>query len=294
MRYLIRILFISMTVSTYNPCIFSQSSFDEELYKECAKEIFLQGIDLYNENINFSKKYSRNKHSFEKFQLTDTVKIKFCMPILTLQFLSHNINEDNLLLADLIDYNYDPYSQIAFIERNNSVEVLSVFKGINQRWRKKMIDNLDNEDFEDYRIPPGYSDSTLAISSTIQLETPKKKFNYSHFKAYLQSQPNIEAFRIYPMKELWALNNGKLKKLSFSKKGIIEEDGEEYFSKQLKKYGIERLRDVIGGGEWEKVIYCEVECNIPLLDGVVINYTGKAIGQTKPMDNIVIRMKTFW
>lgn len=47
----------------------------------------------------------------------------------------------------------------------------------------------------------------------------------------------------------------KLKKLSFSKKGIEEIDGEDYFSKLLKKHGVERLKGVIGGGEWEVVIY---------------------------------------
>lgn len=250
-----RTLFIFVIVSIYNPCTFSQSSFDEKLYKKCAKEIFLQGIDQYNEGINRSNKYSRDKHFSGKLQLADTAGIKFCMPILTLKYLSNNINEDDLLLIDLIDYNYDPYSQIACIERNNYVNFIYIVKGISLGWQKKMMDNLDDEDFEDYRIPPGYSDSTLSVSSTLQLETSKQKFNYSHFKTYLQGQANIEVFFIYPMKELWALNNGKLKKLSFSKKGIVEEDGEAYFSKLLKEHGVERLRDVIGGGEWEKVIY---------------------------------------
>lgn len=254
MRFLIRILFILMTVSAYNPCTFSQSSFDDKLYYECAKEIFLQGIDQYNEDIDWSNKYSGKKHFSEKIQLADTASVEFCIPILTLKFLSHNFNEDNLLLIDLIDYNYDPYSQIAFIERNNSVSFMYIVKGICQRWEKKMMDNIDNEDFEDYRIPPGYTDSTLVISSAIQLETTKQKFNYSHFKTYMQDHPDIEVFRIYPMKELWALNEGRLKKLSFSKDEIKEEDGEAYFSKLLEKYGIERLKEVIGGGEWEEVI----------------------------------------
>ena len=43
--------------------------------------------------------------------------------------------------------------------------------------------------------------------------------------------------------------------VSWIEKGIVEEDGEAYFSKLLKEHRVERLRDVIGGGEWEKVIY---------------------------------------
>ncbi|MDD4515801.1 hypothetical protein [Massilibacteroides sp.] len=254
MKNPIRILFILLSVSMYHPCMFSQSSFDEQLFKEAAKEIFLQGIKQYNEDIDWSNTYSGNKKKSEKFQLTDTANIEFSIPILTLKSLSHNGNVDNLRLIDLIDYNYDPYSQLTFIGRKTSVEILYIHKGICQRWEKKMMENLEKKDFEDYRIPPGYSDSTLSVSSTIELGNSDQKFNYVHFKAYLQDRSDVEVFRIYPMKELWALNNGKLKKLSFSKAGVKEEDGETYFSNLLKKYGVESLENVIAGGEWEKII----------------------------------------
>lgn len=244
-----------MIVSLYHPYAFSQLSFDNNLYKEYAKEILLLGIDPYNRRIESSNKHLKRKDNLDKIEPADTANIEFSIPILTLKFLSQEFNKDSLLLIDLIDYSSDPYSQIAFIKNNNFVNVIYIVKGICQRWEKTMMDNLENRNFEDYRIPPGYTDSTLVISSTLELESPKQKFNYSHFKTYLQDHSDVQVFKVYPMKELWTLNDGVLKKLSFSPKRVEEEDGEIYFSKLLEKYGIERLEQVIGGGEWEQVIY---------------------------------------
>jgi len=218
----------------------AQIPVNKVIFKDTARQFLAKEIERLNEDLVIRKireKYNPENTVF----LSDTSKIDIIIPI----FVLRNLNKCNYsLLTPLIDLKSNYYMQFAFIDLDYSYNGLAILKGIKDEiWQY----NIKKRD--DYRI--GLSnDCTFSWRPKFD----EKHFNYYSFKKYVYQNPSVQVFTIFRITGLWGFKNGRLIRLSFSKKKqVIELDGEKYYHEVLQKDSPNGIQRVIDWGFYDEI-----------------------------------------
>ncbi len=231
MKYLLSTIIFSMMIH-----FAYQSNHKYQIY---AFKLFKENISEYNHRDQIKSDCSKYLYA------SDTANIIINIPIFTL--LNPEVNEilfDYTKLNSLLDFFEDYESQYVIVNKGKDYIVMVSTIGLNKRWLKYTKEQLLTGNLIDIKIIP--SDKVVW----------KENFNfrYKHFsieklEKYIDVNPELRVFSIYNIDGLFCIKDNMLIRLNFTKEGIEELDGEVYYQENIINNGVEKIKDIIIGGD---------------------------------------------
>lgn len=183
--------------------------------------------------------------------LRDTNSIVASFPILYMKYQEGNDNLDRF--DSLIEYSdIDSLSQIAIIKKGKKSFAMVSFWGLHYRWAER------ERKFSEIRIKPNpaiqiWKDDDKSVRGESFSEAvfgySRKVFSMENLLEFLKSNPEKRLFSVYEIMGLFCVEDGVLKRLYFDKdKQVGLSDAQEYYEKNILKYGKTCVGNIIVGG----------------------------------------------
>lgn len=191
---------------------------DDTAYMSVAKEQF---------RIELNKKYNPKNIS-----LSDTVNIKYILPIYYIPMSYMDYIGKNSVFANMLNCEPNPKNQIFIVANKKCVWTGYYEKGRSEEMAKINIGH------------PSFDFINSIGCNLIEYFYVNGIENYKSFVNLMQEHPDWKFFVIDGFEDIWAFdNNHNLKHICQNNKELSIEDGQDFYEKLVKKIGIEVVRE---------------------------------------------------